>query len=119
MERAVSDAVLEFTQEIDRALREVEAGDSDQASDTAARLTDRLPALEDWAGKVRAAGSVATATVPALRQLQARTFRLARVIRHVQWVRQGLSDIASATVNGYERDGQYRRTEGVRIAVEG
>ncbi len=119
MEPAAPATLVELTDEIDRALREVEGGDADEVTATAERLSDRLPAFEKWAGALRTAGSLETHTARALTQLQRRAFRLAKVVRHLQWVRQGLSDIGNATMSGYERDGHYRPTEGARIAVEG
>jgi hypothetical protein len=119
MKSAASAALVDFADEIDRALRHVKGGDTDEVTATAQRLSDRLPDLENWAEEVRATGRVEAHTAQALTQLQGRAFRLAKVVRHIQWVRQGLSDIESGTVSGYERNGHYRPPEGARIAVEG
>ena len=119
MER-VRPAVLEkLALAFDDALRSAVSGGPEQVLESAERLSAGVPALKAWRDQLGAGAGPDDSTVLALQQIQERAFRLARVVRHAQWVRQGLTDIASGVPNAYGRDGRSRSVEETRLAVEG
>ena len=119
MERARPPVLERLARDFDDALRSAVSGGPEQVLESAERLSAGVPGLEAWRDQLGAGAGPDDSTVLALKQLQERAFRLARVVRHAQWVRQGLTDIASGVPNAYGRDGRPRPVEATRLAVDG
>lgn len=112
-------ALEELASHLDDALGAAVAGQAGGTVAAADALTKALPAIEAWREQISADSPPDEASVRAVRELQQKAYRLARVVRHVQSVRQGLNDIGRVRADCYERDGRVQEAGTARLRVDG
>lgn len=119
MEQPSPAALAEFVSHLDDALEKAVSGTAGGTLAAADGLTKALPAIETWKERMSAASPPDAASVRAVRELQQKAYRLARVVRHVQSVRQGLADIGRVRADCYDRDGSVQEAGAARLRVDG
>ena len=119
MERPRPAVVEDFVGHLDDALNAAAGGEADGAVASADRLLEALPAIKAWKEQFGSDTPPDEASVRAVRALQQKAYRLARVVRHVQSVRQGLSDLGAVRADCYERDGRVQSSGAARLQVDG
>lgn len=109
----------EFVSHLDDALEAAVSGEAGGTLAAAEGLTKALPAIEAWRERIGSHSPPDEASVRAVRELQQKAYRLARVVRHVQSVRQGLADIGKVRVDCYERGDHVQEAGTARLRVDG
>lgn len=119
MEQPRPAVIEDFVSHLDDALDAAVGGEADGALTSADRLAKALPAIEAWREQLGSGTPLDEVSVRAVREMQQKAYRLARVVRHIQSVRQGLSDIGRIRADCYERDGRVQSSDAARLRVDG